>query len=123
MKLTTKTSDVLIPAWNGNKDLPEKDQVKVHITFPTNKERENISQIEYKTGGESYLFKYDSDRVIGKCVTKIENLVDEVDGKEKSIKDGEQLLASRNKVLSGLIQEIAVAVLKADDIDEVVEKN
>lgn len=123
MKLTTKSKDVLIPKWNGNRELPAAEQVKVHLRYPTNRERENITQIEYRDKGESYIFKYDSDLIVGSCVPKIENLSDIVDGKEKKITNGYELLQSQNRVLSGLIQEIVTVVLKADEIDEETEKN
>lgn len=123
MKLTTKSKDVLTPKWNRNRELPTAEQVKVHLTYPTNRERENISEIEYRDKGDSYIFRYDSDQIVGQCVTKIENLVDVVDGKEKKITTGYDLLQSQNKLLNGLIQEIAVLILRADDIDEETEKN
>lgn len=103
--------------------MPTAEQVKVHLTYPTNKERENISEIEYRDKGDSYIFRYDSDQIVGQCVTKIENLVDVVDGKEKKITTGYELLQSQNKLLNGLIQEIAVVILRADEIDEETEKN
>lgn len=123
MKLTTKTKDVLIPKWNGNRELPAAEQVKVHVKYPTNRERENISEVEYRDKGDSYIFRYDSDLIVGGCVIKIENLVDVVDGKEKPITTGYELLQSQNRMLSGLIQEIAVTILKADELDEETEKN
>lgn len=123
MKLVTKSKNVLTPKWNGNRELPAAEQVKVHVRYPTNRERETISEIEYRDKGDSYTFRYDSEQIVGQCVTKIENLVDEVDGKEKKITNGYELLSSQNRVLSGLIQEIAVEILKADDVDEETEKN
>ena len=123
MKLTTKSKDVLTPKWNGNRELPTAEQVKIHLKYPTNRERETISEVEYRDKGDSYIFRYDSDQIVGKCVTKIENLVDVVDGKEKKITTGYELLQSQNKMLNGLIQEIAVMILRADDVGEDTEKN
>lgn len=105
---------------------PKEDQVVITIKYPTAKEREGISNIEFiKSDGKDQRFsiRYDSDYLVKSFVTEITNLYDERDGKEIAIKTGADLLRSTNKSVQELIQKIIAKLTTSDDITEQEEKN
>ena len=126
MKLISASKETWIPEWLNNLNLPKAEQVIIHLTYPTVEDKEGVSQIEYIRGRdgdvESFKITYDTDRLLKNHVPKIENLIDEVDGKAKNITTGAMLLQSRNKSLGTLVQKIVAKLTSADDIGD-DEKN
>jgi len=127
MKLISQTKEAWIPEWNGNRNLPKSEQVIVHLSYPTIEQKENISNIEYIRGKDgdvtAFKIKYNTEYLLTNHVPKIENLVDEVDGKERAIKNGADLLNSKNRGVQQLVQKIVARLTSADDIDEDTVKN
>lgn len=123
MKLVTQTKEKYIPKWNGNRSLPATEQVAVHINYPTVEQKKGLKEIEYKTAKGSVVVNFDTDKILANHVIKIENLSEEIDGKEKAVKNGKELLASKNRVLEGLAEEITAEVIRADELPEEAEKN
>lgn len=125
MKLVSVAKEAWTPDWNGNLKLPKAEQVAIHLTYPTIEEKEGVSNIEYVKGksGDIHGFKiiYDTAYLLKNHVPKIENLVHEVDGKEKNIKSGEELLQATHKSLQSLVQMIVSRLTMADEV--VNEKN
>lgn len=125
MRLVSATKEKFTPEFLNNLELPEKEQLAIHLTFPTIEEKEGVSEIEYirGKGGEVHGFKiiYNTEYLLKNHVPKIDNLIDEVDGKDRPIKNGAELLQSKNKSIQGLVQLIVNRLTSADEIggDEV----
>ena len=95
MKINVKRDSIWVPDWEGNLDLPEKDQIRFHHRFLTTDERDiyiyvediRIKDLKDITGEEDDRKWIQNKKGITKAVvTKIENLilVDEK-GKETTI--------------------------------------
>lgn len=123
MKLVTQTKEKYIPKWNGNRELPQNEQVVVHISYPTVEEKKGLKEIEYRTNKNSVIVNYDTEKILANHVPKIENLSEDVDGKEKKITTGKDLLSSKNRALESLSEEIVGLILRADELPEEAEKN
>lgn len=123
MKLVTQTKEKYIPKWRGNRELPKEEQVVIHIEYPTVEEKKGLKEIEYKTNKDSIIINYDTDKILANHVKKIENLSEEIDGKEKPITTGKQLLVSKNRALESLAEEITALIVRADELPEEAEKN
>lgn len=52
MKINYKKSDIFIPEWEGNKDLPDNEQIKFHHRFLTTEERMRFVYWEPYTQGQ-----------------------------------------------------------------------
>ena len=95
MKINVKRDSIWVPDWEGNLELPEKDQIRFHHRFLTTDERDiyiyvediRIKDLKDITGEEDDRKWIQNKKGITKAVvTKIENLilVDEK-GKETTI--------------------------------------
>ncbi len=136
MILTTKTTERWAPNWEGNLELPEAERVYVTMRFPDAEERARIRTIrgsyvmpkdkETRDSADAMEIRidarYDVPYVMRKLVKKIENLTDNVDGREVQLDTGEKVLASANRKLTALIDKI-LAKLDEDEISEADEKN
>ena len=95
MIVELKRTDTYIPEWNDNKELPETEQIKfLHkflgaadrkqyvynkpIEFSQSKDIDQVSKLEIVTDGQG---------IARKCVTSIENLSVNIDGKTTAIED------------------------------------
>lgn len=76
MIYTVKESEVFIPSWNGNKDLPEKDQIKIIIRMPSAAEVSKV-YTQYKDASTAEFLCY---------VHGVENMKIEGDGIGEKIK-------------------------------------
>lgn len=74
MKLNLQRVGTYIPEWNGNRELPEEDQIKVDFTYITANEKESFTQ----NVGDNYATL--AKKVWLKNVKKIHNLDVIVDG-------------------------------------------
>ena len=102
---------VFTPEFNGNKDLPEDEQVKIEVKqFPTAIEVSQYKDFAFSTDG-SVKLKYNDAMIVTRHAGKIENLEDD-DGK---IATGEQLAKSKNLVFGDLIAEFRDYILDAGE--------
>jgi hypothetical protein len=120
--LPSVTTESWEPDFLDNLALPASERIRIKIKYPTIEEREKLSEIKFE-GAEKFTFKSDVKNILTNHVKSIENLYDDVDGKQVAIKDGAALLKSTNKHLPPLIQKITARVLNADAITEDDEKN
>lgn len=88
MRVSLKKSDVFIPDWMGNKDLPEAEQVKFHYKFLGSAERNQYvykKPTEFRFDGKgqgqfgTIEMVQDAKGMALRMVTRIENLEVELD--------------------------------------------
>ena len=87
MRVSVKRTDVYIPEWNGNRKLPESEQVRVHYHFLSFEEQEQIVSVD-NSGNTKLNFAAG----VSAQVDKVENLTIDVDGKDVQIKTGADLV-------------------------------
>ena len=75
MKVIVKKGFEFIPEFNGNKDLEEKEQIKLHFKF--------LSGLDFENLIEEHGTKYTVEHQFIKTCHKIDNLIIEEDGKER----------------------------------------
>lgn len=108
MRVESKLRETYIPEFNGNKDLPEDEQVVVTLKYPSLEEFEEIAGMQMM-----------SVKLLKKCVVKIERLQHNDD----EITDGTMLLKQVKGELSELSNELYLKILTANRISEDEEKN
>jgi hypothetical protein len=127
MKIVFKEENIFIPGFNGNKKLPDSEQIKIYWRYPNSEEVKDIrTRSNPKVVFEG---KKISERgmeieiiindllAVKKLVSRIENL--EVSGQR--ILDGEILIKTAG--LSGLVTEISTEILGNMDIVRENSKN
>jgi hypothetical protein len=102
--------DIIIPEFNGNKKLPESEQIKIKINrWPSVTEAKAYKNFSMETGGQvSVSFK--DNVMIPSCVGRIENLVD---GTGREIKNGSDLSVSTDTRLGDLVTELRDVILNS----------
>jgi len=119
MKVKKLTKDrLLIPEWNGNRDLPKEEQIEIDITkFPTVSESGSYKKMSF-TGDGSIAISYPNDAtMLLRHVGNIKNLED-----DEVISNGKALSSSDNLIFEGLITEIRTYILEAAELLELGEK-
>jgi hypothetical protein len=119
MKLTFKEINVYIPSWNGNKKLPETEQIKISWRYPS---AEEVKEIRKPSDPKTVVrkgkivadememsVKLDDLFAIRTLITKIENL----NVLNKDVTDGAELLKTPG--LNGLVQEISTEIMAEMD--------
>ena len=102
---------VFIPEFNGNKDLPEDEQVKIEVKqFPTAIEVSQYKDFGFGTD-VTVKIKYNDNMIVTRHAGKIHNLEDD-DGK---IMSGEQLAKTKNYFFGDLIAEFRDYILDAGE--------
>ncbi len=107
MKLRSIKIDLkFIPEFNGNRELPVDEQVVIYFSrIPGRVERANY--IGFKMDVKSSMEMVNNDpMLVSAFINRIENLEDEVDGKIKKIKNGQDLSKINNPLLDDLFVEI-----------------
>lgn len=110
MEVTSKLSKVLIPKFNGNQDLPEVEQVAVHIKYPTSEEYEKLNV--GSTGAVS---------LVKHCVP--ENAIKNLAHNGNPITSGKQLANQVRGALTDLLVEIYTDIVTANRVTESEAKN
>lgn len=84
MKIKLSRTDIYIPKWNGNRSLPESEQVKVEYRYMTCEEEERFSVLrpiynmaEGKTQDVAIDYKTFANDIWKACVKKVSGLQDE----------------------------------------------
>ena len=115
MKLTAKASYRYVPKFGGNRDLPEKEQVRVEIIRPCVGEREALFRFDVVReggGGTTLKQQNDVDRALRNHVGKIENLTAEYpDGTEKPVLTGKDLAEAPLFGAGGLVTELFLEIV------------
>jgi hypothetical protein len=115
VKLTAKATYTYIPKFNGNRGLPEKEQIKVEIIRPKVEEREALFHFDVaQEGGGRATLKQQNDvgRALRDHVGAIENLAAEYgDGKAEPILTGKDLAEASLFGAGGLVTELFLEVV------------
>ena len=122
MKVSASLHAEFVPKFNGNRDLPEDEQIRVEIRWPNMTQREQLKSFRMdQTGGVGISFNL--DRILKQHVGKITNLESEVNGKTVVISDGQALAENTNPQLDALADELKAEVTKRLELDEDEVKN
>lgn len=118
MIIEVKDKDTFTPAWNGNRDLPEDEQIKVtHRYFLPGERKKYIYtqpvKVDINTGDvdSKVDFVQDESGIVKTLVTKIENLTVKVNNKEVKVTNGDALY--KQPVPQALVTEIELHMLSA----------
>jgi hypothetical protein len=125
MIFTAQEYKWFVPEINGNKELPDSQQVRIKIKIPTTAEADKLSSWEYIPGDgrTSMKFKTEYRRILEDHIVLIENLQIKQDGKIIDIASGKELAKiPGDQGLHKLVDAICTEVLKPE-IDETSEKN
>ena len=100
MEIAVKREEVFIPAWNGNRDVGENEQIRVHHRFLTPSERKKYIYtkpiiIDTQTGTIDSRVEYVTDEqgMVRALVDRIENLKLRYGDEVVEVKTGEELYA------------------------------
>ena len=84
MKIKLARTDIYVPRWNGNRSLPDSEQVKVEYRFMTCEEEERFSVVrpvynmaEGKTQEITVNYDLHANDIWRACVKKVSGLTDE----------------------------------------------
>jgi hypothetical protein len=116
MKIKTiRKENVFIPEFQGNKDLPEEEQIKVNIkSFPTNGEAQEIRG--FRMGkGESLEIVYADSVMLRRHIGGIKNITFD-DASIPVINNGSTLASSKVLELAPLISEIREYLLETSEV-------
>lgn len=118
MIIEVKDHEVYIPEWNGNRDLPDDEQIKVHHRYFLPGERKKYIytkpvRVDVNTGDvdSKVDFVQDEQGIVKALITKIENLTVKAGGKEIKVTNGEALY--KQPVPQALVTEIEMYMLGA----------
>lgn len=109
MNIRTKSESTYVPKFNGNRSLPEAEQVKVELEHPTIKQWERLQ-------GQSGL---DTIGLIEGYVRRIRNLQN--NGEE--ITSGKELVQCRRGAFADLAAELFIHLASVNRMTEEQEKN
>jgi len=114
MKIRTlKRENVFIPEFNGNKDLPENEQIIVNIKgFPGLQDINKIKKFKFDDGS-NVMLNYDDTYALKNFVGAIKNL--ELDN-EEVITNGSSLASSKALELEPLVAEIRNYLLETQEV-------
>jgi hypothetical protein len=121
MRIKIALDSVFVPTWNGNRDIDEKEQVKVFFRFLTGPERDGIymtEPLEYdtegKVGGMKIRIEDFYKKMMKTCIKRIENLETEDEtGNVVNVIEGEQLFNYGE--LADLYREVRDFLLEANN--------
>jgi hypothetical protein len=107
MQLNLEDKYEFIPEWNGNKDLPDDEQVKVIWKYPSGKMRSAALKIKLVDSDDEKKSEvaFEWDAVVLKCVTEIKNL----SNRDKKITQIDELYTYPG--LGGLYDEIKAYII------------
>lgn len=115
MKLTLSRKTTYIPEWNGNRDLPEDQQIKVRYRYLTTEERNDF--IAY--AGDRSIASIAKD-IFKSQVDSIENLEIEIEKETVENPTPDQLLGMPD--LYPLFSEVSSEIISASAITEKTKK-
>jgi hypothetical protein len=127
MKFTANKTYVFYPDVNGNLELQESERLSVEIIRPTAEDRGDICWPE-GTAREARLeeistrVRFNTSRILRRHVGEIRNMViTGEDGREKTIRKGEELAAASFVGMNALVDKICAEVC-ADYLTEAQKK-
>lgn len=111
MKYEVKREDVYIPAWNGNRELPADEQIKVFHRYLTAEERGRFFytkpvDLSQKVDERKIEYVQNVEGAAKALIQKIENFIVSIDGKDKEITSAAKLYGTPgiDEVLVGEIE-------------------
>ena len=123
MKIKATLNDKFVPAWNGNRELPENEQVSVEILWPTAGQRESLKGYKIAPVDGEVKVVFDTPTILNDHVGKIKNLEVEFNGKPVKIGAGKDLADTKVLALQGLIDELKAYITGEDGLEENATKN
>lgn len=115
MKIRAIRKDLLfVPTFNNNHDLPEKEQIKIHIkSFPTVAESKGYKSYRHTEGGGLEVVYPNDVAMLQRHIGVVENV--ELEGSEEKIEDGRSLSKTKVLELGPLFTEIRDHLLEASE--------
>jgi hypothetical protein len=116
VKLTAKATYIYVPKFSGNRELPEKEQVRVEIIRPKVEEREALFHFDFAQGegadGMALKQRSDVGRALRRHVGNIENLFADYGGKEaEPVLTGKDLAEAPLFGAGGLATELFLEIV------------
>jgi hypothetical protein len=111
MRTSSQTPVTFVPKWNGNQELPENEQIRVTVKFPTAKEFEPFDLGPGRMPKQTAL--------VEAFVPKIENYYHN----DQPVESGEALVACEAKEVYQLVAEIFLYLWRGISLGEEREKN
>ena len=119
---TVRKPKVFIPEFNGNKDLPENEQIKVNIkSFPTATESGSYKNFRQTLDGAIELAYSNDATMLVRHIGGISNIepIENSEGEIEKINNGSSLAKTKVLELNPLISEIREYLLDASSpLDE-----
>jgi len=112
MKLNLSRKGTFIPSWENNRDLPEEEQIVIHYKRIVGDMASGLTRF-----GTDETIVFDNVRIVQKCVTLIENLID---NDNAEIRTAKKLLTATGT--HGLVTEIGLHILTDSQLDNQIEK-
>jgi len=123
MKIRATLDEKYVPKWNGNRDLPEGEQIAVEIRWPTIAQREALKGYKINPKDEDVRVVFETDKILRNHVGKIDGLEIELNGKPVRVTSGADLATTSVLPLSGLIDELKALITSEDGLEGDEEKN
>lgn len=123
MKISAVLEDRYIPRWNGNRELPEVEQVAVEIRWPSTAQREALKGYKISPKDEDVKVVFDTAKILKNHVGAITNLEVEMNGKPVKVVSGADLAETKVLALGGLIDELKAYICSEDGLGDETEKN
>lgn len=111
MRIESLAPETFVPKWKKNQDLPENEQMKVTVQFPSSE--------EYEPYGSQAGKPVDAIGVVKKFTKQIDAF--EIVG--KVVTTGEELVSQPHYLVSGLVTEIFLYIAAGSEIGAEREKN
>ena len=117
MVIEVEKERVFVPVWNGNRELPESEQIRVTHRFPKAGERKQYiytKNVQISSGGEMRDLEYvqDEQGLVKLLVTKIAGLEIQTGKKKVKVETGAELYDTPG-VPVRLVTEIEQYILSA----------
>jgi hypothetical protein len=123
VKVTATLSETYIPKFNGNRELPETEQIAVEVNWPSAAELEKLKGYRISPKDEDVKVVFDTETILRRHIGKIENLDTVLNGNAHTIKSGENLADTKVLALRPLIDELKALVTGSDGLEDEEEKN
>ena len=123
MKIRATLDESYTPKWNGNRDLPENEQIVVEIKWPTTAQREALKGYKISPKDEDVKVVFHTEKILRDHVGAIRNLEVELNGLPVRITTGGDLANTKVLALGGLIDELKAWVTSEEGLEDEQVKN
>lgn len=127
MKIVLEPRRTYVPRLNGNRQLPETEQLKVHYRQPNAIERRQYRIEKYDQVNGLLVVELDAEKILSRQDVTIENLQIELVESDKplvkEISTGTELIRVPAKFTSMLTEELVSAIMGLDISDELLKNS